>query len=73
VVVVVVGVVVVVEPDGGCCGVELVVVLCVGVVTFETGELWLDGTCSVKTPKNPAMVAPKRVTVPFISSSSQML
>jgi len=72
-VVVVVVVVVVVEPLGGGCVDELVVVLCVGVVTFETGELWLEGTCRVKTPKKPATVAPKSVSDPFILSSSQML
>jgi hypothetical protein len=66
-------VVVVVEPEEGGWDVEVVVVLGVEVVTLETGELWLEGTCNVKTPKNPATVAPKSVRDPFMSFSSQML
>jgi hypothetical protein len=62
-------VVVVVDPEGGCWGDELDV----GEVTFETGTLWLDGLCSVKTPKKPTTVAPTSENNPFISSSSQML
>jgi hypothetical protein len=52
-------VVVVVDPGGVCWSDELVVVLGVGDVTFETGTLWPDGLCSIKTPTNPANVAPK--------------
>jgi hypothetical protein len=66
-------VVVVVDPEGGCWGDELVVVLVVGEVTFETGVLCLDGLCSVKTPKKPTTVAPPSENNPFMSPSSQML